>query len=83
VASTGEVWAWDGHPVGYKTGPPPKPIEALQGVKVDALAVRCTEALALADDGSVYVWHAERVVADPENEFTPQRIPGLRVACGL
>jgi alpha-tubulin suppressor-like RCC1 family protein len=73
----------------------PKPIESLRGVKVDTVAVGDDHALALADDGSVYVWgnkEAARLgalglgdaVTDAEVEvLTPRRMPGLRVACGL
>jgi regulator of chromosome condensation len=73
----------------------PKPIESLRGVKVDAVAAGNHHTLALADDGSVYIWGREAeedwdaldlglAGGDPEERASmPQRIPGLRVACGL
>jgi alpha-tubulin suppressor-like RCC1 family protein len=103
VADTGELWAWGldspafaplGH--GEQTHCPlPKPIESLQGIKVDAVMARGNHTLALADDGSVYVWGDKDTttsgtlglgpsVADAGREVgTPQRIPALRVVCGL
>jgi alpha-tubulin suppressor-like RCC1 family protein len=62
---------------------------------VDAVTAGRCHALALADDGSVYSWgHEEAVrlgalglgasVKDlKDHVLTPQRIPELRVACGL
>jgi alpha-tubulin suppressor-like RCC1 family protein len=62
VADTGEVWAW-GHdgsvPLGHcerMDCPLPKPLEVSRGLKVDAVAADEFHTLALADDGSVYVW---------------------------
>jgi alpha-tubulin suppressor-like RCC1 family protein len=103
VADTGELWAWgvDGKshtPLGHgesKDCSMPKPIEALRGVNVVAMAAGDDHTLALADDGSVYAWGnksaAERgalglglAVYDARRAvLTPQRIPGLCVACGL
>jgi alpha-tubulin suppressor-like RCC1 family protein len=75
--------------------PLPKPIESLRGFKVDAVDASILHTLELVDEGSVYAWgntygaqmgalglgpsvsNAERPVP------TPQRILGLRVACGL
>jgi alpha-tubulin suppressor-like RCC1 family protein len=34
----------------------PKPIEALRGVKVNAVAASFDHTLALADNGSLYTW---------------------------
>jgi alpha-tubulin suppressor-like RCC1 family protein len=107
VADTGELWAWGWGmkavfaPLGHGEQmdcPLPKPIESLRGVKVDAVAAGERHTLALADDGSVYVW-GDRFAADSgalglgpsvndagragRAVHTPQRIPGLRVACGL
>jgi alpha-tubulin suppressor-like RCC1 family protein len=64
VADTGELWACgvnggDANPLGHggkEDCPVPKPIVALRGVKVDAVAAGQNHALALADDGSVYAW---------------------------
>jgi alpha-tubulin suppressor-like RCC1 family protein len=73
----------------------PKPIESLRGVKVDAVVAIANHTLALADDGSVYAWgHSEAVNSGAlslgdsvqgagDHVLTPQRIPGLRVACVL
>jgi alpha-tubulin suppressor-like RCC1 family protein len=74
--------------------PLPKPIESLRGIKVDAVAA-CDHTLALVDDGSVYGWGdmmagargALGLGASASNAgvpvSTPQRVPELRVACGL
>jgi hypothetical protein len=59
AVATGEVWAWgwdDDYytPLGHDEEmdcPVPKPIEALRGVKVDAVAATDSHTLALADDG--------------------------------
>jgi alpha-tubulin suppressor-like RCC1 family protein len=64
VADTGELWAWgaDGKykaPLGHgeqANCPLPKPIEALRGMKMDAVVASHDHTLALADDGSVYAW---------------------------
>jgi alpha-tubulin suppressor-like RCC1 family protein len=73
----------------------PKRIESLKGVKVDAVVGSWGHTLALADDGSVYAWGVGDVVragalglgvsvsAASGTVLTPQRIPELRVACGL
>jgi alpha-tubulin suppressor-like RCC1 family protein len=73
----------------------PKPIKSLRGIKLDAVAVGSFHTLALADDGSVYAWGGEDAanvgalglgpaVSDADVPVpTPQRIPALRVACGL
>jgi alpha-tubulin suppressor-like RCC1 family protein len=103
VADTGELWAWgvERENLGsLRHGERrncllPKPIESLRGVKVDAVASGERHTLALADDGSVYVW-GDRFAADAgalglgasardvkETVPTPRRIPRLRVACGL
>jgi E3 ubiquitin-protein ligase HERC2 len=95
VADTGQLWAWGFElheiaPLGH--GEPaycvlPKPIESLRGVKVDAVAAGRYQTLALADDGSLYVWGSKgaaeagalglgRSVSDAGLPvFTPQRIP--------
>jgi alpha-tubulin suppressor-like RCC1 family protein len=102
VADTGEVWAWGDEsgfvPLGHgEQGgcPLPKPIEPLRGVKVDAVAANSHHALALADDGSVYVWGdlqaadagalglGHLAIYEGRPVPTPQRIPALRVTCGL
>jgi alpha-tubulin suppressor-like RCC1 family protein len=103
VADTGELWAWG---LDVKDDTPlyhdeqviclvPKPIEALRGVKVDAVAGGINHTLALADDGSVYSWggsYAARIGAlglGPSVSGakvpvrTPRRIPALRVAYGF
>jgi len=74
VADTGELWAWgvdrDGaRPLGHGEQMDcavPKQIQALRGVKVDAVSAGDGHTLALADDGGVYVWggaHAARTGA--------------------
>jgi alpha-tubulin suppressor-like RCC1 family protein len=99
VADTGEVWAWGqdkkgSTPLGHgeqMNCPLPKPIQSLQGVKVDAVIASHLLTLAVADDGSVYTWGDEfaaevgllgRGPSLAGNVVrTPQRIPVLRVAC--
>jgi alpha-tubulin suppressor-like RCC1 family protein len=78
-----------------ETCPLPKLIESLRGIKVDAVAAGDLLALARADDGSVYAWGDGCAlqkgalglglsVSDAvEDVPTPQRIPGLRVACDV
>jgi E3 ubiquitin-protein ligase HERC2 len=104
LADTGELWVSGGEhkhhdaPLGHGEQmdcPLPKPIASLQAIKVDAVAAHQFQTLALADDGSVYVWgHANAArsgalglgssASDARMPVpTPQRIPGLRVACGL
>jgi alpha-tubulin suppressor-like RCC1 family protein len=74
--------------------PVPKPIESLRGIKVDAVASGLITT-ALADDGSVYTWGCfeaaregalglgDSVTEAGVDVRKPQRIPALRVACGL
>jgi alpha-tubulin suppressor-like RCC1 family protein len=105
VADTGELWAWgvtghvDSVPLGHgeqSSCPLPKPIASLRCIKVDVVAASDLHTLALADDGSVYVWGGESYAADTgalglgpsvedakETVPTPLRIPALRVAHGL
>jgi alpha-tubulin suppressor-like RCC1 family protein len=103
VADTGEGWAWGldsdvASPLGHGEAcecPLPKPIEALRGIKVDAVAACDNHTLAVADDGSVYAWGHElaaksgalglgpRVRGAGRTVLTPRLIPDLRVACGL
>jgi alpha-tubulin suppressor-like RCC1 family protein len=97
VAGTGEVWAWGVTneylpPLGNAEDtdcPLPKPIDSLQGVKVDAMAAAGSYTLALADDGSVYAWGGAYSMDDGEHSLstsqrdarrTPQRVPAIRVA---
>jgi alpha-tubulin suppressor-like RCC1 family protein len=97
VADTGKVWAWgtdvDGlTPLGH--GEPmhcrlPEPIEALRGIKVDAVAAGASYSLSWADDGSVYTWGANAgdgaLGLGPASTGTrmfvrvPQLLPGVRV----
>jgi alpha-tubulin suppressor-like RCC1 family protein len=73
----------------------PKLIASLRGIKVDAIVAGCFHTLALADDGRVYAWGHSNSAATgalglPGSSVsdammpvsTPQRVPGLRVACG-
>jgi alpha-tubulin suppressor-like RCC1 family protein len=104
LADTGELLAFgyedlDVPPIGHGELEPcflPKPIEALRGVKVAAVAAAIHHTLARADDGSVYSWgdaHAAKSgalgmrpsVSDAPGVRvpTPQRILALRVGCGL
>jgi alpha-tubulin suppressor-like RCC1 family protein len=96
VADTGELWAWGVNnsvfpPLGHgeqMNCPVPKPIEALQGIKVHAVAAGLCHALARADDGSVYAWGDEHAAewgalglgssgSDARRALpTPQRVPG-------
>jgi alpha-tubulin suppressor-like RCC1 family protein len=73
----------------------PKPIESSRGVKVDAVTGGYSLTLALADNGSVYAWGQGDAaqfgalglgpaVTDARRDVPkPQRIPAVRVACGL
>jgi alpha-tubulin suppressor-like RCC1 family protein len=85
-------------PLGHGEGWPcalPKPIEALRDVKVDAVVANGLHTLARADDGRVYSWGNTAIVRQGAlglgssvggaevRVSTPQRIFGLRVACGL
>jgi alpha-tubulin suppressor-like RCC1 family protein len=85
-------------PLGHGQGincPLPKPIESLRGVNVDAVAAGEGHTLALADDGSVYARGCQDAAASGalglgpsvsgarQSVLTPQRVPALRVACGL
>jgi hypothetical protein len=95
VADTGEVWAWGGEgehiaPLGHGEQtrcPLPKPIESLRGVKVEAVVAGFAHTLALADDGSAYVWGRSSFLglgpSVKESVYTPRRIPALLVACRL
>jgi alpha-tubulin suppressor-like RCC1 family protein len=112
VTDTGELWAWGferyAAPLGHgehmachMDGHLPKPIESLQDIKVDAVAVGENHTFALADDGSVYPWGDWRAINSGALGLRPlplpseddaglqkvaipqQRIPALRVACGV
>jgi alpha-tubulin suppressor-like RCC1 family protein len=109
LADTGELWAWGIKndavaPIGHGEETDcalPKPIESLQGIKVDAVvAGRLLDhtLLALADDGCVYAWGSAASAVQGafglggavceageagEDVPLPERILGLRVACGL
>jgi alpha-tubulin suppressor-like RCC1 family protein len=73
----------------------PRLMVSMQGVRVDSVTVEQTYTLALAHDGAVYSWGDEyqaragilglgSSVSEAGIDVpTPQRIPGLRVACGL
>jgi alpha-tubulin suppressor-like RCC1 family protein len=78
--------------------PLPRPMESSRGIKVDAVAAGADHTFALADDGSVHTWGNRRAArsgalglgvavrdaaAEGDDVRSPQRIPGLRVACGL
>jgi alpha-tubulin suppressor-like RCC1 family protein len=101
VADTGELWAWGAGdmfdaPLGHAEQMHclPKPIESVQGAKVDAVVAGKNHMLARADDGSVYAWGdvygdmagalgLGRRESGPEWEEgarTPQRVPAVRVA---
>jgi alpha-tubulin suppressor-like RCC1 family protein len=104
VTDAGEVWAWgsDGEgdtPLGHGEQvhcPLPKPIASSRGIKVDAVAAGDYQALALADDGSVYAWGRHEDAANrgalglglsmrnaPDRVDTPQRVPALCFASEL
>eukprot|EP00962_Isochrysis_galbana_P031323 scaffold10205_cov112-Isochrysis_galbana.AAC.1 len=104
LAGTGELWVWGSDdrqgspPLGHgepMNCPLPKQLEALRGIKVDAIAAGDFHTLALADDGSVHAWGDKfsaqiGALCSPhamEHEYemrTPQRVPMLlRAACGL
>jgi alpha-tubulin suppressor-like RCC1 family protein len=73
----------------------PKPIDSLRGIKVDLVIASFDHTLAPADEGSMYAWgtgHAAQTgmlglhtsVSDAGwTVCTPQRVPELRVTCGL
>jgi alpha-tubulin suppressor-like RCC1 family protein len=83
-----------GHGKGARQ-PLPKLIKSLRGIKVDAVLAGGTHTHVRADSGRVYSWgdgHATRmgviglgpsVIHVGRSVLTPQRIPGLRLACGL
>jgi alpha-tubulin suppressor-like RCC1 family protein len=100
---TGVLWAWgiDGEgfaPLGHGERvdcPLPKEVEALRGVKVDAIGAGKHHTLALADDGSVYAWgsihtyvneycsiqtHGGKLGRVPSVAFTP-RLPVSNERC--
>jgi alpha-tubulin suppressor-like RCC1 family protein len=108
VADTGELWAWgsDGArvpPLGLGEMidcPVPKPVESLRlrGIKVCSVAVGENHMLAMADDGSVYLWGSAKAARNGAlglgdaasdagdergNVHTPVRTPELRASCGL
>jgi alpha-tubulin suppressor-like RCC1 family protein len=72
-----------------------KPIESLRGIKVDAVATGAFHTMAMAGDGGVFTWGTSdaaesgalglgrSVRAAKRGVPTPQRIPALRVSCGL
>jgi alpha-tubulin suppressor-like RCC1 family protein len=101
VAETGQLWAWGlggrcytplGHgeqTLRYVT--PPKLVEALQGIKVDAVVASYNHMLALADDGRVYAWGSHDAARAGALGLslvatlavrTPEHIPALLVAFG-
>jgi alpha-tubulin suppressor-like RCC1 family protein len=75
----------------------PKLIKSLRGIKVEAVATGTNYTLALADDGRVYAWGSKGAAASGALGLdspwvqgaswwavqTPQRVPEVRVACGL
>jgi alpha-tubulin suppressor-like RCC1 family protein len=76
--------------------PLPKAIESLRGVKLDGVTCCVFHSLALADDGGMYAWGGDHFAVKPgalglgpsvinagRAVINPQRIPALRVACGL
>jgi alpha-tubulin suppressor-like RCC1 family protein len=103
VADTGEVWAWGVEnvyifPLGHSEQANcllPKPIAALRGMQVDAVAASDKHVLALAVDRSVYAWGNKEAAAKGalglgaavrvagEAVPTPQRVHARRVSCGL
>jgi alpha-tubulin suppressor-like RCC1 family protein len=105
VADTGELLAWGidtdwARPLGHgehANCPWPKPIAALRGVKVDAVAASFEHTLALADNGSVYAWGGEPAAmkgalglgpagSTPSGGvgvLRPRRVLALSLACGL
>jgi alpha-tubulin suppressor-like RCC1 family protein len=90
----GDKMAFPGHGE-HTTCPLPTPIKPLRGIKVDAVAASTFHTLALADDGSVYAWGSSSGAASGAPGLgysvsvwgwrvpTPQRVPALRVTCGL
>jgi alpha-tubulin suppressor-like RCC1 family protein len=92
------TWGDDACPLGHGEEmdcPVPKPIASLQGVEVDAVTAGGSYTMAHADNGSVYAWGdsptaesgalglGSSVNDAGKSVFAPQRVPGLRVACGL
>jgi alpha-tubulin suppressor-like RCC1 family protein len=106
VVDTGEVWAWgmgetddtDVAPLGHfgqRDCLAPRMIQLFQGIEVDVVAACHYHTLALAGEGSVYVW--DNIEAAEAGALglgpsvcdagqlvpTPRRISALHVACGL
>jgi alpha-tubulin suppressor-like RCC1 family protein len=67
-------------------------MDSFRGMKVDAVAANLNHTIARAEDGSVYVWGDSSgldalglgpLVSDANEPVrTPQRVAGLRLACG-
>jgi E3 ubiquitin-protein ligase HERC2 len=89
VGEIGELFTWGRGVLGRlghgneQNQPSPKRVEALRGVRVISVSVGWQHALALAEDGLVYVWgeNEERaLLGNPhvERELLPKPVEALR-----
>jgi hypothetical protein len=91
IGENGELFSWGGGGHGLlghgdeQNQPSPKRVEALQGVRVSSVSAGSEHALALSEDGMVYLWgeNAKRAVLrnpDVEREPLPKPVEAL---CGV
>jgi alpha-tubulin suppressor-like RCC1 family protein len=89
IGEAGQLFSWGadvqgnlGHGVN-EDQPSPKRVEALRDVRVSSVLVGCVHAMALKEDGLVYVWgyiFRRAVLGNPhvENELLPKPVEALR-----
>jgi alpha-tubulin suppressor-like RCC1 family protein len=81
IGEDGELFSW-GHGVYWQLGhgdqqdqPSPKRVEALRGVRVRHVSAGYAHALALAEDGLVYMWGRTQVQATLGNTHAERELP--------